>query len=723
MKRFLKWLPFLAAAALVASCSKDEPAGVGGNDGGDKEYATEANALTAEGANIKLRTTDYTSFEWQVVPNSDCLSYRCDVYMYDRFMNDLWEQRKTRPELTEEEYVEERLFAQDGSGAGTWAGERDFSSQETIFQQSTMFPDTEYVVFVYGCLSDDGNNPSELTKLVVRTADPGPLVGNPRVQVDAVANQRATQAYITPNEDAAYFNLFTLPGQDVRDFLENFTEEQLCNVTSSFVGSPISSAECTYDADLGVTCYRDQVLNWGFNADPNHEIASIGVARDVNMKMYPVPTIKYYTVAPKNPDAPLPSYTYDPANTVLSAFAVKFRLEFNPETTANVYYSLQPNTSGVPKDAEDLIMNGGWVVGPGEYDQFQYVTSGVENYIFVSARNYQADILPMDTISFGVAPAIPKYGEPSNMADESLFSIEIPEDGVAKTQGRVVFKVGEGISNWYFAALTTGDHYTDPEGENWGDVTSSSNPENTAAYLFQKGNIFTNADGISEDDWGSFTFTGMEPSTSYTVMALAVTWDSKYVPVQYATFTTSDNTGGPNPNVEFDMDKTVVDATNMQWQVRFVPNEDVTQMYYMILDEVDACTTLPDGVNASMEEKAAAWTERLLSTEGGMSNIGNPATLGPTLIDDNMLAIAMAYGSTDSESGERYRSALKVLRLDYETLEMEDISDQLSSSAQAAIQKAVERMEAQKHEGKNARVATGRTASGVQHPALVIRAK
>ncbi len=727
MKSFFKWLPVLAAcAALTASCSKDDPQpGPGGED--EKEYLTEANALTAEGANIKLDLTDYTTFEWTIVPNSECLSYRCEIMMADRFENDLWEQQKERPDLTATDYAKERMFATDGSGAGTWNGERAFSSSETIFQQAVLFPDTEYYIMVWGCLTPDGENPSEYTQLLVRTADPGELVGSPRVQVEGVVNYRASQGVLIPNEDAAYFNMMTLPGAHVREFLEVFSEEKLCNVISSFAGSPISIENCTVDPDFGnVLTYRDQALNWGFDADSSNEIATVGVARDVNMKMYPVPAIAYYKLKEKDPNAVPPSYEYTFGD--ISAYAVRFRLEFDPATTANVYYSLQPNTAGVPVNAADLIQNGGWVVGPDTFDQFQYISPGVHNYMYVSARNFQADIIePMDSIGFPDPKPIPVYGEAGFMDEsEGLFDIKITN--INKSQATVEFYPDEDkIACYWFAALYKNDEeYVDPDtGQNWGHLTDPANAANTAAYLIQRGNVFTcAAKEISKEDWGSYTFTSMESDAEFTCFALAETWEGKLTPVRYADFTTKDNEGGPNPTVSFDLASCIVDQASMTWTVRFVPNEDATRMRFMIITETDVYSVLPDGVESTNEEKATALWERLLGNEGGMENVGTPIILGPTTITDNMLAVAMAYGSQNAETGEAYRSKLYVLRLDLATLQMEEITDQFSADAQALLAKVAAKYEARRAATPvEARPLTGHTATGIEHPALLIRAK
>lgn len=712
MKRIFKWLPaLLACAALSVACSKnDEPTpgpGTGGEEPFDQPQLAEAQ--TPEGASIKFVAADLQKMEWQVIPGAECPAYRVELVMKDRALNDLWEAQKTNPELTFEQWAQQTMFATDGSGAASWEGAidgestpRDFSSDMTIFQ-GYVFPDTEYYVMVWGCLSADGNNPSEFTYLPIKTANPGELIGNPEVELSHQVNHRYTRAIAIPNDDCPYYNLMVLPGSHVKEYLaqEQFSEQTLANVISSFSLEPISGE------------YYDQALDWGFNPDPTWEITTIAVARDGNLKANPKLFMDTYTVLEKDPTKPLPDYEFTFERC--SAHVLQFRVEFDTATTVNAYYCLKPNSAGLPSNAEDLVKNGGWVVGPTEFEQIQYGEPDTHYTIYLTARNDQSDILEMKEHEVCTTKSIGTFDQ-----DPSLFEATL--GNVAKTQATINYKPTDDIACWFFVALERGAIYYDPVTgeETTDDLTDPKYREKAREYLMSNGNIFTqNTTWIAEDDWNHFTFTGMEPAKSYTHLCMAETWDGNFVDVQYINFTTSDNLGGDKPAVSFDMEQSVADWDNMKWQVRFVPNEDVTQMYFCICSESEACALLDAGVDAPMEEKYVAWSEYVLG-EAGMDNAGVAISLGPTAIYDDMLALAIGYGATNPETNTPYVSPLAVLRLDYDTHEVVDLSQQAQSvEAQALLSKLAAKMQAANTQRKVAKPLQGYTDS----KNVIIRAK
>lgn len=713
MKRIFKWLPaLLAFAALSVACKTDDPTPAPGPEEEPWVQEQKVEAQTSEGASIEFVSVDLQKFEWTITPNPDCLAYRVEVIMKDRALNLLWEAQKTDPSLTFEGWAEQTMFATDGSGAPSWTGAvdgvgepRDFSSDMTIFQ-GYVFPDTEYYIMVWGCLSADGNSPSEFTCMTVKTNDPGELIGNPEVELQHECTYRFTQTTAIPNEDCAYFNVMVLPQADVDEYLaqEQFSEATLLNVISSFSIAPETEAVQT------------TALDWGFNADPTHVIGAVAVARDGNLKPNPKLFYDQYTVLEKDPTAELPSYTYTFKRN--SAYAVEFRVEYDPETTSNAYYSIQPNSSGTPKDAADMIQNGGWVVGPEEFDQFQYVSPDTHYEIWLTARNYQSDILEMEKLDLCDTKSVGTFD-----VDASNFKSELTS--VSKTQATVSFEPTDEISCWFFLALAKGEVYYDPvTGESTGlDVTDPANKEKARVYLMNNGNIFTqNTSWIVEDDWNHFTYTGMEPGKEYVHMCLAETWDGNFVDVQYVPITTSDNTGGDDPQITFDMDQSIVDAENLTWQVRFSPNDHVTQMYYCICSETEACALLDQGVDAPMDQKYTAWSEYVLG-EAGMNNAGVAITLGPTAIYDNMLALAIGYGAVNPDTNERYLSPLAVLRLNLETMQMEDISQEAQSDETKAAVAAMMAKARAAIQSKPVKPLSGHTASGKEYPGLLIRTK
>lgn len=714
MKRIFKWLPaLLAFAALSVACKTDEPTpGPQGPEEEPWEQVQKVEATTSEGASIEFVSVDLQKFEWKITPNPDCLAYRVDVIMKDRALNFWWEAQKTDPELTFEGWARQTMFAVTGEGAASWTGAvdgvgepRDFSSDMTVFQ-GYVFPDTEYYIMVWGCLSADGNSPSEFTCMTVKTNDPGELIGNPEVKLTHEATYRFTQTTAEPNEDCAYFNVMVLPQKDVDDYLaqEQFNEATLLNLISSFSIAPETEAIQTTPID------------WGFNADPTHVIGAVAVARDGNLKPNPKLFYDQYTVKEKDPNAELPSYTYTFKRN--SAYAVEFRVEYDPETTSNAYYSIQPNSSGTPKDAADMIQNGGWVVGPDEFDQFQYLEPDTDYEIWLTARNYQSDILEMEQLNLCRTKSVGNFD-----VDSTNFVSELTN--VSKTQATVSFEPSDKIACWFFLALEKGAPYYDPiTGASTGrDVTDPKNIADARVYLMNNGNIFTqNTTWIVKDDWDHFTYTGMEPAKEYVHMCLAETWDGNFVDVQYVPITTSDNTGGADPKITFDMEQSYVDTQNLEWTVRFMPNDHVTQMYYCICSETEACALLDQGVDAPMDQKYPAWSEYVLG-EAGMNNAGVATILGPTDIYDNMLALAVGYGSVNPDTNERYLSPVAVLRLNLETMQMEDISQESLSEETKAVVAAMMAKARAAIQSKPVKPLSGHTASGKEYPGLLIRTK
>lgn len=669
MKKFFRWLPaLLLCAAMGVACSDDEPTKGPGGSGIDTPSEISALAKSDEGADITIIAVDQRKIEWQITPRPDCKSYRVDVKVKNRFRNDLWEARKTTPELTWEEYAQLRMFATDGTGAGAWKGTedgvsepRDFSTDMTIFQ-GFWLPDMEYIIMVWGCLSDNGTNPSEYTEMTVRTESAGELIGNPEVAQTSQANARFTQIFYTPNEDCAgYFHLDT-PKAHVDEILAaGFSEAELSDIVISF-GAPSTEAV-------------DYTLDWGFNP-PKNEIYSLGVAYDANYTRNPKIFYHAYELKPKDPNMELPQYKFTFVKT--SSCVVRFDVEFDYPTTINAYYCLDPSPAGqLPTNAADLAANGGWIVSKDDPEQWQFVNPDTDYKILITARNKQYDLVePMGVHDLCHTKPMGNFDEP-----KEKMRIEVPELG-DKTKFRVDFYPAEDISCFFFCTLEKGMTYYDPITAQMTD-TDLTDPKNIAtmrSYMINNANIASPLIGARES-WGDFTYTGLEPGKEYVTFVLAETWDGNFVDVQYKTISTKDNPGGPNPKIEFG--EVTIKEDKTEWNVQLIPNADVYYMRYCGTSVESASNSLDDPKNATMEEKFTAWSEYVLG-EAGMYNNGTEAVSGGLLRND-MLVLALGYGR--DENGDDVYSDLAVMCYYYATNTYEELK--LPESVKAAIAKVV----------------------------------
>lgn len=673
MKKFFRWLPaLLICTAMSVACSDDDtpdvvvPPTPGSNE-------TEVRAQTEEGADIVLISKDQRKFEWQVIPRADCKSYRVDVKVAARVQNDLYEAQKTNPELTYVELTQLKMFANDGSGAGSWVGTvdgvsepRDFSTDMTIFQ-NFMLPDMEYVIMVWGCLTDQGTNPAEYTELKVRTDSAGELIGNPVVAQRSVANTRKTQIYYTPNEDCAAFFYLDTPKDDVVDYLnhEGFSDATLSDVICSFFSAPATTA-------------IKPIVDWGFNADPNHIVYSIAVAMDANYTRNPTLSFHEYHVLPKDPTVPAPEYSFKFEKC--SSLVACFEITCDNKETMNAYYCLDPNDVGLPKNAAELATKGGWIVAPETTKHWQYVSPDTEYHILITARNNQSVLVePMDRLPFCHTKPIGNFDQPKEWMKWSKST------DTDKTKFRIDFEPDvEKISCFFYCTLEKGSCYYDPVTQQMTDI-DLTDPKNIArmrTYMINNANQATPLQGDPES-YNYFSYTGLTPGKDYVTFVLAETWDGNFVDVQYMEVTTKENNGGPKPEITFGDVK--VDEENMSWEVMLKPNDDVYSMRYcgstetaasVRIDDYDFETT-PDA------EKLQAWTEFILG-DVALKNFGSQTFVGGK-ITDNMLVIAIGVGR--DEDGEDVYSKLAVMRLDYDTKKYEQLN--LGPKAQEVIQKVI----------------------------------
>lgn len=659
MKKFFRWLPaMLACAAISVACSDnptpDVPPG--------SEVSVRAD--TPEGANIDLVAKDYRKIEWTVTPGADCASYRVEVLPYARYKNDWFEMKKGNPEISEKKFAELRMFATEGNGAGAWEGTqggvsepRDFSTDMSIFQ-TFFLPNTEYIIMVYGCLNSDGTGPGEYTSLRVTTpAYEGGVIGNPKVAQEAIGMYRYTKISYTPNDDCAYYFMMDLPKTHVTEILEEFDEATLADIICSFSQGPSSQA-------------LDYTLDWGFKADPKNIITSVAVALDGNYMHNKTVSYCDYHTKERDPNMKQPEYEFTMGKA--SSRFMYFKTDFPTETTVNVYYALVPSPSGlqIPKDAIDLATNGWGVSKNGVDDQWWVVEPETTYRMFITARNAQSDLIdPMEDIEVCTTKPVGHF----NVSPDKL-KVDL---GIEKTKTMVTFTPDEDIAIWFHCILETGSLYYDPVTQKVTDIvlTDPKNVLTTRKYLLANANISNIR--MSKEAYSSWGYTGQDPDKDYTFLMLGETWDGNYIDVQYIDYTTMDNPGGKNPAVTFGKYSVSEDKTT--WSVEIVPNADSRLMRYCGSTETAASAKLDDPKNATDEQKLAAWTEYILG-DVALTNYGTTARINDSKITDDMLTLAISFGS------ENAISKLAVLRLDYDTKEITEWTP-TTASAHAIVAK------------------------------------
>ncbi len=671
MKKFFRWLPALLICSAMSVACSDDPDTPKVDTPVDNP--TEVRAKTSEGADITLIATDTRRFEWQITPRSECFSYRVDVKMRARMNEDYRMAAMEDSELTYEQYVQNRMFASDGTGAGAWVGTtedgvsepRDFSTDMTIFQ-SVMLPDTEYIIMVWGCRNNEGGNPAEYTEMRVRTDSAGDLIGNPEVSLDIITNTRYSQVKYTPNEDCAAYFRWELPEADVQEFLETVGDEAaLSDIVCSYVISYATEAS---------TSTRDLLAWQAQGCDTKTSV--IAVAMDGNLTRNPTLFYGRYELKPSDPTIPAPDYKFTFIKN--SALVVRFDLELVGEHTMNAYYCLNPSLVGqLPNNALELVLLGGWIVPREDPYQWQYVTPDTDYKLRITARNDQSVLKDMEEVKLC-------HTYPLGNFDVSKDEMKYEQSGDSdKTKFKMEFYPSENISCFMYCTLEKPSFYYDPIKEQVTDIdlTDPKNVEYMRTYMINYANIASPLQGDREH-WGDFTYTGLEPGTTYTTFVLAETWDGNFVDVQYHDVTTVDNPGGPDPEVTFG--EISVDKDKMEWSVEIIPNGDVFSMRYCCSTEIEASARIDDYdfETTPDEEKLAAWTEYILG-DVALTNHGSKATSGGPIKNDE-LVLAIGQGMKD---GDVVNSALAVARLDYNTMEAKVLN--LSPKAQETIAKVV----------------------------------
>lgn len=680
MKKFFRWLPaLLICTAMSMACSDDEP--TPGSGPVDPVDPTENQVLakTSEGADITLISKGTDKFEWQITPRSECLSYRVDVKIRARMVEDHRMAMRTEPDLSYEQFIQDRMFATDGTGAGAWVGAvdgeseaRDFSTDMTIFQ-GVMIPDMEYIIMVWGCRNNTGGSPAEYTEMTVRTNKVSELIGNPEVKLDVITNTRYSQVTYTPNEDCAAYFWWELPAADFDEFFENGgTDEQLGDICISYVYEYATEA---------YTNIRD-LLAW---KDKDTRTAVVAIAMDGNLTRNPTQFYAEYELKKPDPNVPDPEYHFEFVKC--SALVVRFDVELGNETTMNAYYCLNPNETGqLPKNETDLVVNGGWIVPREDPHQWQYTSPDTDYRILITARNNQSILLPMADLELCHTKPLGNFDLPK----DKMKWEKVSDDD--KTKFKMEFYPDEDISCFFFCTLLKGSCYYDPVLGQVTDIdlTDPKNVETMRKYMINNANVASPLIGAREA-WGDFTYTGLEPGKEYTTFVLAEDWDGNFVDVQYLDVSMLANPGGPNPVVEFGEGS--VDTENMVWNLDIIPNADVYSLRYCCSEESAASVRIDDydfEVTPD-EQKLQAWTEYILG-DVALKNHGTKTSIFNARISDNMLTLAIGIGKKD---GADVYSNLAVMRLDYDTKKYEQLT--LGQKAQETIAKVVaEHFKAQK---------------------------
>lgn len=632
MKKFFRFL--LAAAVLSSaaiSCS-DDPApepGPGPNTGGTPEEV-QTLAKTPDGISLFASEITSTDFNIRTEMGEGALTYRFDIVSRGRFYNDYMEALKTKPDMTEDEYVIYRLVRDDGTGGYGFKIPIDVQWGESIYKQAAIIPTFDYVVMAVGCLDEKGAVPSEVTTLKFRL-QPRDLVGDPRAAIELKSDYRAFSATYTRNADCAAYYQLVPPKEHVDEavaFFEKMAVEDpsldpellMRDVICGFSMAPITE-NVTIPTDFGFQATSDikvtaMTVGLDENGTPNTkwETATIGLKELQNLEKAKY-TFKFGNISATT------------AYTDITGEWDKTRWVCYRFFTLDEWEKADHSEIAMKNLAIEIAMNGFHQGEKSEeLNQMWGLTPNTDYVVAVTAQNKEIDLLPIETFKFRTLPLI------KDQPDMSKAQVKASAIDIGKSSIRVKYDIPEGTVCWWERILEKGA--MDASGL---DLTDPANRERVKEFILNVNEGGNDNQANAPREW---TYTGFTPDMDYYHFLIGEDENGYLGHMYVAEYRTASNEGGPDPKVTLSGEVVKRSDGAYLWTVRCTVNDDVTKLRYCIHDKTYA------DENMTQEEKIDAWTDAVLG-EQGMKTINSTRVDMVVTKYTQAVALAFPYGKND----------------------------------------------------------------------------
>lgn len=631
MKNFLKFMLVAVVVSIATISCKDDPTSVTPG-GGPYPYPLESFPKTSEGVTIKIADVTESDFTIITEMGLNTPAYRFDVMPLARFKNFLMEARKKKPELTEEEYIINTLFASDGSGGYILNEPLDMSWSESKFKQAAVIHGVDYIVLTCGALKDDGNVVGEVNTIKVSLTEKQ-LVGNPVATAKIESDFRAFEISYTMNEDCYGFYQLAPPAEDAAEAKKFFTPEEMRDLICCFDQAPASE-------DWSVT------LDWGLNAQAGVAITAFAVGLDENGTLSKTFTESTAALQPV-PDVPEAKYEVKLVNasatTVTTTWDVDMKVSsaaFHRTESASMWASIRANMSD--KDlAIQLYLEGYGHNSPTtQIDLEPGLSPNTEHIQISTAKNKAISLLDIRELKFKTLPLV------LDKPEESLAQVQVSAMSQTKTSVRVKYTVPEGTVMYYERILEKG--YED---ENGIDITDPINIDKVRDFL--RGPDGNHSTAQAPLEW---TWAGLEPGKTYYHYIMGEDKNGYMGPLFVAEYNTALNPGGPNPTATLEQQTIKQPDGSYVWRVKAVTNEDTCRSLFAILDD-------PTDPDAPMADRVNEWTDYVLAY--GLTSLGDNSASKPVSQYSKVVAVAVPFGKVD---GNEIQGAVKYLLFDPATM-------------------------------------------------------
>lgn len=686
-RKFFSFFAIVATVALMFSC--EEPTTPNDNGGDNVEpgvlvenpepimrpdvltpinYTPDMVDGAMDGVTIEVTEKTTDNFKFTVRPGANIQSYRLDVYPLTRLYNSLYETMRTAgmnmsKQLSEaqvNDMIRGYIFDDQGAGAYTFSvdnlddyARHEFDWMNTPYAQAKVVPDCEYVIAAVGCFDKDGFDEGDLTLCYVRTPY-HTIIGDPRVEIEALTNYSAMQLEYKPNKDCKYFYQWCSNESDLMPFIEIYGEK----LYSDFMRNAVYDATAANDPE-GCIFYRD----FGLDASSEVPLMATAVALDGNRTPAKEFQKQVFTLKKRPDNAPAAEATITIDEEHIGATTFWLDVEMGKNCSAavmKVYRKEEADDIMKMSDAEKAalaktIYMDGWGFSNRNY-KYNYQTdelfgsgyrmsepwincsSDTEYVIVYTAKNQYGEVAPLKFTEVVRTKPIVKNTPEASKEDVKL---ELTAQGVQNVTIKFTYSF-ENTSKIHF-------QYIEGLADDMGLPTQESGTrEEFISLLYEEGDNqgSTNPYGALVNHWvaepsGVDSFTDvLYPDTKFTIAYVAEDWDGVLGEVKFASAKTDPLVGGDDPQM------TISGGYNQENEplFTFAMVKDAMKMYTAVCtnDDMDVLNNL--GSKKVRYKDVVAVFENFIAVNG----IERLATSATEQARDMCVALGMAIGGTPS---------------------------------------------------------------------------
>lgn len=608
------------------------------------------------GVGIKVTNLSENDFSFEVTPGANVQSYRMDVYPVSRMYNYLLEEGGKGADADKiEELILAAIYNSQGAGGYTFKPDvKTFDSWATSkYAQSEIVPGAEYMIITVGCNDAEGQSPADL-HICHFTTPKKEIVGDPRVDIDVTPGFTMARIIYKPNADCKYFYQYCVDASQVDAYIEAYGEKMyvdfLRHTSKNALDAQTTEEELTYYPNFGET------------ADPNSPICVTAIALDEN-KTAGKFMRKDFNLNTIPEDAKLGDCTITIGKIGSNTVELKSVMD---KYCRAAFYRIFTKTKWEEGDYENNEKNRKTLI-----TQLSDSGWGLKNPNYSTNENESKEGEKTD-IPFDVRPdteyvlayiASNRYGQSSDLKHfpfKTLTQQYKPEASLAgdetkiectstdRTKIALKYTFDPDMAVLFFQYVNT---VKDDEGKIVYDFdqmlklsedgkTYAINDENELVkYLLDT--RLNNEWGQSKDGTDTYTYTGMEPGTTYVFAYMAVDWYGNLSQVKLLQTSTETISGGPNPTMEL-IGK--VDEYN-RFDVEFKIGKDVAKFRYMMTE--DKYSTDSD---YSYKECMEGYRNNVMG-EAGLETVNTTSVTSPETVDevDRFVALCIPIGKENGQ--------------------------------------------------------------------------